>query len=87
VETIVPDEASRAFIQRTLKEELGRGIALPATKAAYLEIIDRLIADGAQGIVLACTELPLLLSAGDIAVPVFDSTRLHARAAVEFALA
>ena len=79
-------QETRDFIQHTLKEELGRGLTLPATRTAYLEIIDELLARGAQGVVFGCTELPLLLSPADIAVPVFDTTRLHAEAAVDFAL-
>jgi len=87
IEALVPQEQGvRDFIQQTLKEELGRGIVSPATKAAYIEVTNQLIACGAEGIVLACTEIPLLLSQQDIAVPVFDTTRIHVQAAVEFAL-
>jgi aspartate racemase len=87
IEALIPQEqAVRDFIQQTLKEELGRGIAKPATKAAYIEVTNQLIACGAEGIVLGCTEIPLLLSQQDVAVPVFDTTRIHVQAAVEFAL-
>ena len=87
IEAIIPPEQeTRDFIQLTLKEELGRGITTDATRSAYLEIIDRLVARGAEGIVLGCTELPLLLTPADVAVPVFDTTRIHANAAVEWAL-
>jgi aspartate racemase len=87
IETIVPlEQETRDFIQLTLKEELGRGIMTDATKNAYLEIIDGLIARGAEGIVFGCTELPLLLTQADVPVPVFDTTRIHSNAAVEWAL-
>lgn len=87
IEALVPPEqAVRDFIQHTVKEELGRGIVRQETKAAYIAIANRLIAGGAEGIVLGCTEIPLLLSQQDLPVPVFDTTRIHARAAVEFAL-
>lgn len=87
IETIVPlEQDTRDFIQLTLKEELGRGITTEATRRAYLEIIDRLVARGAEGIVFGCTELPLLLTQADVAVPVFDTTRIHASAAVAWAL-
>lgn len=87
IETLVPAEpAARDFIQQTLKEELGRGVATQATKAAYLQIIEQLIARGAEGIVFGCTELPLLLGQRDIAVPVLDAMRIHVDAAVQFAL-
>ncbi|MEO8622225.1 MAG: aspartate/glutamate racemase family protein [bacterium] len=88
IESIVPKEQSvRDYVQHTVKEEMGRGILDPATKAEYLKIIDQLVEDGAQGIVLGCTEIPMLLGQKDVAtVPVFDTTRIHADAAVEFAL-
>lgn len=75
----------RELIQRTIRDELGRGLILADTKRAYLAAIDDLIADGAEGIILGCTELPLILGQEDSAVPVFDTTRIHATAAVEFA--
>jgi aspartate racemase len=84
---VPPSQTDRDYIQQTLKEELGRGIVLPDTKAAYLRIIDQLIAAGAQGIILGCTEIPLLLGQADVSVPVFDTTQIHAAAAVDFALA
>lgn len=83
---IPPEQAVRDFIQQTLKEELGCGIVSPATKTAYIEVTNQLIACGAEGIVLGCTEIPLLLSQQDVAVPVFDTTRIHVQAAVDFAL-
>ncbi|MES2306552.1 MAG: aspartate/glutamate racemase family protein [Gemmatimonadota bacterium] len=87
IEAMVPGrQETRDFIQRTIRDELGTGVCLPKTKAAYLTIIDELIAEGAEGIVLGCTELPLLLSAADTTVPVFDTTQIHAAAAVDFAL-
>jgi aspartate racemase len=87
IESLVPQEqAVRDFIQQTVKEELGRGIVRRETKAAYIEIANQLIASGAEGIVLGCTEIPLLLSQQDVAVPVFDTARIHAQAAVDFAL-
>ncbi|KMN29958.1 aspartate racemase [Chromobacterium sp. LK1] len=87
IETLIPEaQHTRDFIQRTLRDELGRGLASPATKSAYLEVIRQLIARGAEGIVFGCTELPLLLSPADVPVPVFDTTRIHVEAALEFAL-
>lgn len=87
IEAIVPaDSNDRAFIQQTLKEELGKGIVNQTTKLAYLQIIDKLIAEGAEAIILGCTEIPMLLSQKDVSIPVFDTTRIHAQAAVDFAL-
>jgi aspartate racemase len=87
IESIIPkNQETRDFIQKTLKEELGRGIVKAETKSAYLSIIDDLIINGAEGIVLACTEIPMLISQEDVSIPVFDTTKIHSSAAVEFAL-
>jgi aspartate racemase len=84
ITALIPDEADRAFIHKTIFDELGSGKIVPATKARYLEIIQELIAAGAEGIILGCTEIPLLIQQEDVAVPVFDTTRIHADAAVRF---
>lgn len=87
VEAIVPYlQEERDFIQQTLKEELGRGIIKEQTKRAYLNIIEKLIENGAEGIILGCTEIPLLISQEDVSVPVFDTTKIHSKAAVNFAV-
>jgi aspartate racemase len=86
IATIVPEEDDRAFVHRTIFEELGKGVFTKETRAAYLAIIDRLVTRGAQGIILGCTELPMLIKASDCATPLFDTTRIHATAAVDFAL-
>ncbi|MGH1366265.1 MAG: aspartate/glutamate racemase family protein [Calditrichia bacterium] len=88
IEAIVPaEQKTRDYIQHTLKEELGRGILKTETKAAYLKIVDELVEDGVECIAFACTEIPLLLSQGDVSVPVFDTLQIHVGAAVDFALA
>jgi len=88
IDPIVPaTQESRDFIQNTLRDELGKGIIKEETKRGYLAIIDDLIAEGAEGIILGCTEIPLILSQDDVPVPVFDTTRIHSDAAVAFALA
>jgi aspartate racemase len=87
VEPIIPEkQETRNFIQQTLKEELGKGIFKPETKRAYLDIIDELIAAGAEGIILGCTEIPLIIRQDDVTVPVFDTTKIHSQAVVAFAL-
>lgn len=87
IEAIVPFlQEERDFIQDTLKEELGRGIIKEQTKRAYLSIIEKLIENGAEGIILGCTEIPMLISQEDVAVPVFDTTKIHSEAAVNFAV-
>jgi len=87
VEPIVPaTQESRDFIQNTLRDELGKGIVKQETKNQYLAIINELIAEEAEGIILGCTEIPMIISQEDVSVPVFDTTRIHSDAAVAFAL-
>jgi aspartate racemase len=87
IESLIPEEADRVFLHRTIAEELGKGLLLPETHKRYVEISEKLIARGAEGIILGCTEIPLLIKAGDVSKPVFDTTFIHASAAVEAALA
>lgn len=86
IEAIVPDEADREFIHYTIFEELGRGIISAETKSRYISIIEQLISRGAEGIILGCTEIPLLINPEDVSVPTFDTTKIHSEAAVKFAL-
>lgn len=86
IERIIPNDADRDFIHYTIFEELGRGIILPETKQRYLSIINSLKQQGAQGVILGCTEIPLLLSQTDLDIPAFDTTLIHSRAAIEFSL-
>ena len=87
IETIIPDAAEREFINTSIFDELGRNIFSDATRQKYIEIIENLKARGAQGVIFGCTEIPMLLTPEDSPVPSFDTTLLHAAAAVEFALA
>lgn len=86
LEVLTPDAADRAIVHRIIYEELVAGIVEPASRAAYREVIARLVSRGAEGIILGCTEIALLVGPADSAVPLFDTTALHATAAVEFAL-
>lgn len=86
ITTIIPEEEDRAFIHHTIFEELGRGLVLEETKQRYISIINKLMAKGAQGIILGCTEIPLLIKQEDINVPAYDTTLIHSNAAVEFML-
>lgn len=87
IETVVPDEADRLRVHDIIFTELCKGELNPASKLEYLQIVERLMARGAEGIILGCTEIPLLLKQADAEVPLFDTTRIHADAAVNFALA
>ncbi len=86
IESIIPEEADRNFVHEKAFSELGKEIFTPETKKGYLSIINKLIEKGAEGIVLGCTEIPLIIKQGDCAVPVFDTGLIHSKAAVEFAL-
>lgn len=82
----VPDADDRAMVDRVIFDELVRGEVRPSSKAAYLGVIDRLVAGGAEGIVAGCTEIELLLGPDDVAIPFFPTTAIHAAAAVDAAL-
>lgn len=87
IEPLIPlDVDDREWIQQSIFNELGRGEFTEALRERYLSIIGDLGARGAQGVVLACTEIPLLLSPEQIPMPSFDTTKIHSRAAVEFIL-
>jgi aspartate racemase len=84
IEAIIPEEEDRAFIHYTIFEELGRGLILKESKQRYISIINKLIERGAEGIILGCTEIPMLINQEDVSVPIFDTTIIHSVAAVEF---
>ena len=86
IEILIPDDAGREHIHYTIFEEFGRGIFSAETKSYYLDIINKLIQNGAEGIILGCTEIPMLIGNDDVEIPLFDTTAIHAKAAVEFAL-
>jgi aspartate racemase len=83
---IVPEADARALVHRVIYEELCRGQIVDASRAAYRAVMAALVAQGAQGIVLGCTEIALLVDGTDATVPLFDTTRIHAKAAVDWAL-
>jgi len=86
IETMIPNEKDIQYINRSIYDEFSIGAFLPETKKEYLRIIKQLIEDGAEGIILGCTEIPILIKQEDCAVPVFDTAVIHATAAVDFAL-
>jgi len=80
---LVPSEDDRALVHRVIYEELCLGVVRDEARKAYLEVIARLRDAGAQGVVLGCTEIELLISQGDVDVPVFPTTRIHVEAALD----
>lgn len=85
--TLVPDETGRAIVHDVIYQELCHGKVSADSRRAYQGVIDALKERGAQGVILGCTEITLLIKPGDSSLPVFDATGIHAQAAVEFALA
>jgi aspartate racemase len=86
LEVVVPDPDDRAEVDRIIFEELVLGRTEPGSRRRYLEVIDRLVADGAEAVILGCTEIGLLIDAGHTDVALYDTTLLHATAAVDAAL-
>ncbi|WP_208642383.1 aspartate/glutamate racemase family protein [Methylobacterium terrae] len=87
LDVLVPEPDDRAEVHRVIYQELVQGRAEPASREAYRAIIARLVERGAEAIILGCTEIMLLVRPDDSAVPLFDTTAIHAEAAVDFALA
>lgn len=87
VEVVIPDETERADVHRIIFDELCLGLLHDRSRQRYLEIIDGLAARGAAGIILGCTEIGLLVRQQDTSVRLFDTTQIHAQAAVQAALA
>ena len=82
---LIPEkQETRDYIQHTVKEELGVGFINPETKTNYISIVEGLISCGAECIILGCTEIPLLINQDDCTVPVFDTTKIHCEAIVEY---
>jgi len=85
-EVLVPDEQGRKIVHDVIFQELVRGKILDKSREAYKRVIADLVAHGAEGIILGCTEIPLLIKAEDVDVPVFDTTYIHAKKIVDVAL-
>jgi aspartate racemase len=84
--TIIPDETARLAIHRIIYEELCEGIVRPESKRQYVAEVARLRQQGADGVILGCTEITMLIGQDDFDIPVFDTTWLHSQAAMDFAL-
>jgi aspartate racemase len=83
---IIPSESDREVIDHVIYTELCRGIMHQSSRGQFKAIIEKLSSNGAQGVILGCTEIPLLISQQDAEIPLFDTTKIHAQAAVEIAL-
>lgn len=86
IEVIIPEEADREIIHNVIYTELAKGIISDDSRKAYLTIIDKLVAEGVEGVILGCTEIGMLIKPTDTSIPTFDTTIIHAEKAVELAL-
>lgn len=86
IDVVVPGEAERGLVHEVIYDELCHGVVREDSRARYRQIIEGLRAQGAEGVILGCTELTLLIGAKDSPLPVFDTTALHAQAAVTLAM-
>ena len=87
LEVLIPNDAERDLVHRVIYNELVKGEIREASRQAYLVVVDGLQSRGAEGVILGCTEIPPLVRQADTQLPLFDTTRLHAEAAVDWALA
>ena len=86
IETIVPNDNDQKYISKVIYDELSKGEILKKSKKGFLEIIDKLKSDGAEGIILGCTEIPLLINQDDTDILIFNTATIHAEKALNFAL-
>lgn len=86
IAVLIPDAGDREYVNRVIYDELVAGEIRAESRAGYLEIVKKLAARGAQGIILGCTEIPLLVHESDVGLPLFDTTLLHAKAALNHAI-
>lgn len=86
IEVLIPEEEDRKVVHDVIFGELCKGINEPASKEAYLNIINKLVERGAEGVILGCTEIPLLIQQNDTSIPLFDTTFIHANKVAQKAL-
>ncbi|MFW9829094.1 MAG: aspartate/glutamate racemase family protein [Candidatus Thorarchaeota archaeon] len=86
IDTIIPDQEEREYIHKIIYTELAQNIILNPTKQRILEIIKNLKFQGVTGVILGCTELPLIIKSNDVEIPLFDTLKIHLKAAIDFAL-
>ena len=85
IEVVVPSKHEREIVHRIIYEQLCKGVICTQSRSAYIEIIDNLASVGAEGVILGCTEIALLVQQLHTNVQLYDTTALHAAAAVDFA--
>ena len=86
INVTIPDNDGRTIVHDIIYDELCQGVIRPQSKARYLDVVAKAHGDGADSVIFGCTEVGLLISNDDFTIPTFDTTALHAKAALEFAL-
>ena len=86
LQVLIPNEKDRQIVHDVIYKELCLGIVNPESKEKFIEIIKNLVSDGAEAVILGCTEIPLLIKQDDVEILIFDTTRIHAEAAVEWSI-
>ena len=86
ISTLVPDAGDREYVHRVIYDELVAGQIRDESRAGYYDIIHKLVEQGAEGIILGCTEIPLLVNEASAGIPLFDTTQIHAEAALNYAI-
>lgn len=86
IEVLTPDESDRIVVHEIIYKELVHGNVYARSRNRLIKIIEKLIGKGVEGVILGCTELPMIISEDDLAIPVFDTTKIHSEKAVEWAL-
>ena len=86
IDVVIPNDEDREVIHNIIYNELVRGIIKDDSREKYIKIIDKLIDKGAEGVVLGCTEIPLLIKQKDVSIPIFNTTEIHSKAAVRYAI-
>jgi aspartate racemase len=86
IEVIVPNEEDKQIVHNIIYDELCKGVLKESSKSKYIEIIEKLAIEGAEGVILGCTEIPLLIKIGDTSIPVYDTTKIHSDALLKEAI-
>jgi aspartate racemase len=86
IDVVIPNDEDREVIHNIIYNELVRGIIKDDSRQKYIKIIDKLVDKGAEGVVLGCTEIPLLIKQKDVSISIFNTTEIHSKAAVRYAI-
>lgn len=86
IQVLIPNENDRQIVHDVIYKELCLGVVNPESKEKFIKIIRSLVSNGAEAVILGCTEIPLLIQQNDVEIPIFDTTKIHAEAAVEWSI-